>query len=510
MKKFFLLFFCCIFGIVAYADVPITFSVNMTVQTQEGNFNPASDQIYIRGNFQVAVGDNSDWGGTTFTATDVDNDTIYTLTINFPDSLVGKTFEYKFVINDGGWENLPTNATFPTGNRRLTVASPSMTLPVAFYSDENVVVIPVTNTLNFTADLSTIYGTGIGHFDPDRDSVLLQGLDWVGAKVVSGTRKMAADPFQPWIYTASMVIKGNVGDSTKWKLQAFPPDDFFNTGWEISNDKWSTLASEGTEINVPSFIPDIYPVQPALSADVEVLFQVDMNKAVNRYTQEQIDVNKIEFVGVKGQNSVIGSWAGDWIPSDTTAGNLIPLNDSGLNGDNTAGDGIFSAKVTFLTGNDGGPGLYKYGMFYSGEDTVNGGYHPMDNEFTDGAINHYLNVAVGPMLVINDVFGDATHVRTTGIKKTNNEIPGKFSLEQNYPNPFNPSTVIKYSITKSQLVVLKIFNIIGQEVASLINEEQTPGSYEVSFNASNLASGVYIYNLRSGSFSSSKKMMLLK
>ncbi len=510
MKKLLLLFVLFVFGAAAYSQVPITFSVNMTVQAQEGNFNPATDHIYIRGNFQKAVGDTIDWGGTTFTASDANNDTIYTLTINFPDSLVGKTFEYKFVINDGGWENLPTNATYPTGNRRLTVALPSMTLPVVYYSDESVVIIPVTNTINFTADLSSIYGTGTGHFDPDRDSVLLMGLDWVGAKVTGGVRKMTADPFQPWIYTTSMVIKGNAGDSTKWKLKAYPDGDFFNGGWEVSNDKWTKIQPEGSVINIPSFVPDIYPVEPALATDANVLFQVNMNNAVNRYTQQKIDVKTILFVGLKGQNPTLGGWAGDWLPSDTSAGNLIPLNDKGINGDKVAGDGIFSAIVTFPAGNIGGPSLYKYGMFYTGEDTVNGGYHPMDNEFTDGSVNHYLNVSDGPMLTINDTFGDATYVRVTDVKKSNNEIPSKFTLEQNYPNPFNPSTIIKYSISKSSMVVLKVYNILGQEVATLVNKEQNSGNYELSFNASKLSSGVYIYNLTSGSFSSSKKMLLLK
>ena len=509
MKKLFLFVILCILTGAAFAQVPVTFSVDMSVQTKEGNFNPQTDYIYIRGNFQKAVGDTIDWGGTTFTAATTD-DSIYALTINFPDSLIGKTFEYKFVINDGGWESLPTNATYPDGNRRLILSSSAMVLPLVFYSDESVVILPVENTINFTADLSSIYGTGTGFFDPDRDSVRLEGLDWVGAKVVGGTRKMAADPFQPWIFTTSMTIKGNVGDSTKWKLKAYPDGDFFNWGWEISNDKWTKIGPDSSVINIPSFVPDIYPLQPALTVDVKILFQVDMNNAVNRYTGEKIDPKNLLFVGIKGQNSVLGSWGGDWLPSDTSAGTLKVLNDSGTNGDKVAGDGIWSAIITFPAGNDGGPGLYKYGMFYANEDTVNAGYHPMDNEFTDGAVNHYANVKVGPMLEISDVFGDATHKSVTGVKKTDNQTPAHFTLEQNYPNPFNPSTTIKYSIPANGLVTMKIYNILGQVVETLINKEQNAGNYEVTFNASKLSSGVYIYNITTGNFTSSKKMLLLK
>ena len=186
------------------------------------------------------------------------------------------------------------------------------------------------------------------------------------------------------------------------------------------------------------------------------------------------------------------------------------MNDSGIKGDKVAGDGIWSLLVTFPAGNGGGPGLYKYGMFYAGEDTVNGGYHPMDNEFVDGSVNHYVNVAVGPVVVVNDKFGDPAHNRVTGIKKVDNQTPGRFELSQNYPNPFNPSTIIRYSVPRSSLVTLKVFNILGQEVSTLVNQQQNPGKYEVNFNASALSSGVYFYTISNGTSTLTKKMLLLK
>ena len=91
-----------------------------------------------------------------------------------------------------------------------------------------------------------------------------------------------------------------------------------------------------------------------------------------------------------------------------------------------------------------------------------------------------------------------------------NNIPIVFSLGQNYPNPFNPNTTISYSIPNTSLVRLKIFNILGQEVATLINEEKLMGNYEINFDASSLSSGVYIYKIQAGSFVESKKMILLK
>jgi len=89
-------------------------------------------------------------------------------------------------------------------------------------------------------------------------------------------------------------------------------------------------------------------------------------------------------------------------------------------------------------------------------------------------------------------------------------VQKEFNLAQNYPNPFNPSTTIKYSLTENAKVSLKVYDILGKEVATLIDKSQAPGSYEFDFNAANLASGMYIYTLRAGDFVSSKKMMLLK
>jgi hypothetical protein len=96
------------------------------------------------------------------------------------------------------------------------------------------------------------------------------------------------------------------------------------------------------------------------------------------------------------------------------------------------------------------------------------------------------------------------------INKNENQSPTGFSLSQNYPNPFNPSTEIKYSIPQSGFVTLKVYNLLGQEIATLDNQEQAAGNYIVNFNAAALTSGVYVYKIQSGSFSLTKKLMLLK
>ena len=97
-----------------------------------------------------------------------------------------------------------------------------------------------------------------------------------------------------------------------------------------------------------------------------------------------------------------------------------------------------------------------------------------------------------------------------GVEDENNFVADDFSLEQNYPNPFNPSTSIQYRVSSISNVLLKVYDVLGNEVATLVNEEKPAGSYEVKFDASGLSSGIYFYKLQAGNFIESKKMLLLK
>ena len=89
-------------------------------------------------------------------------------------------------------------------------------------------------------------------------------------------------------------------------------------------------------------------------------------------------------------------------------------------------------------------------------------------------------------------------------------IPTEFGLSQNYPNPFNPTTSIEYSVPSSEYVSLKVYDILGNEIAELVNEQKSAGTYRVNFDASSMSSGVYFYRIKTGSFNQVRKMMLLK
>ena len=134
--------------------------------------------------------------------------------------------------------------------------------------------------------------------------------------------------------------------------------------------------------------------------------------------------------------------------------------------------------------------------------------------FTDGSANW--------MLFINPTPLDSNKITTYVAGEES--LPVSFSLSQNYPNPFNPSTKIRYSIpnynspllggVRGGLITLKVYDVLGREIATLVNESQKPGNYQVEFNSSSgnryLASGIYIYRLNAGNYSATKKMILLK
>jgi len=97
-----------------------------------------------------------------------------------------------------------------------------------------------------------------------------------------------------------------------------------------------------------------------------------------------------------------------------------------------------------------------------------------------------------------------------GVETESQNLPSEFQLAQNYPNPFNPSTKIQYEISENQFVTLKVYDILGKEVATLVNEEKQAGYYSVEFDGRELSSGMYIYMIQAGNFVGSKKMLLIK
>jgi len=165
--------------------------------------------------------------------------------------------------------------------------------------------------------------------------------------------------------------------------------------------------------------------------------------------------------------------------------------------------------------------------YYSTSDSGLVGYWQLDEGMGQTAVDLsvYSNTATlgsSPGPDINDPAWVEANILILNVKDDsfNNPLPTEFTLSQNYPNPFNPVTSIQYAVNSKQLVTLKVYDLLGNQIAVLVDEEKPAGKYEVEFNAANLsggistkggyASGVYFYQLRAGSFIETKKMILLK
>jgi hypothetical protein len=144
----------------------------------------------------------------------------------------------------------------------------------------------------------------------------------------------------------------------------------------------------------------------------------------------------------------------------------------------------------------------------------NTGFKSLPHEaFKDGKVTISINRRAEGTAVVSQLW-----LKETGVgfspQQLNDTLPTAYSLEQNYPNPFNPSTVIRYAIPQDGLVTLKVYDITGREVTTLVNEQKSAGTYEARFdareNGKSLASGVYFYRVQAGAFSEVRKMVLLK
>ena len=201
-------------------------------------------------------------------------------------------------------------------------------------------------------------------------------------------------------------------------------------------------------------------------------------------------------------NQSIGLIAGGGIARTIDGGNTwsVVLNSSGSHSISS-----FGSNFAWAVESDK--------IYYSS----NGGVNWISQSFTPYS---YLQEVCCVDSVTVWVLGDRKLYRTTsgGITDVNNEVtfyPERFSLFQNYPNPFNPATMISYQIPQTEFVTLKVYDILGREVATLVNEEKPAGGYEVKFDSHssegrNLTSGIYFYQLKSGDYTESRKMVLLK
>ena len=188
-----------------------------------------------------------------------------------------------------------------------------------------------------------------------------------------------------------------------------------------------------------------------------------------------IPVELVAFTAAYHNNAVTLNWK-----------TATETNNYGFDIERKENGGEF-AKIGFVKGNGSTANISSYTFSDKADKAGNYVYRLKQIDF-DGRCNYSKEIAVNTSMVTN------------------------YNLAQNFPNPFNPSTVIKYSIPAASQVTLKIYNVIGSEIATLVNEKQEAGSYSVMFSmpADKLASGVYIYKLEAGTYTATKKMILVR
>jgi hypothetical protein len=219
----------------------------------------------------------------------------------------------------------------------------------------------------------------------------------------------------------------------------------------------------------------------------------------------------------------------NWTQLSLSVDNIISLLASGSNILAGTVTGYYNSANLYLSTNDGANwngalGQKAYSLTNSGNiiiaGTDNGVYVSTNNgshwtQRSQGLNNNRVlsvNISNGYVFAGTDTSSvwRRPYSETIGIRNINSNIPDKYSLSQNYPNPFNPNTIIRFQIKDARFVSLKVYDILGKEIETIVNEKLKAGIYETTFNGSNYPSGIYFYKLMMDNFSETKKMTLLK
>lgn len=455
--------------------VSIEFVCDMSVQVDAGQFDPATGTVTVAGSF-------NGWDPNASPLTDGDGDLKYSATIE--GFTPGETIEFKFVKNGDGWESI--------ANRTYTVPSENSTYEALFNDFAGGTDVSVTFFCNMEYEIAS------GRFNTSDDVLSARGSfnGWSSDDV------MAPSLGDPNIYEVTVNMQVNEGDIIYYKYA-------FNygtggTNWEGGSDKTYEFTAADLTNGYAEIFRTYNDLGPGdvLGQPATIKFVCDMNGAINNLTGTTF--TEMQNVFIAGAVPPLNWPGGGWPDSDV--GLVHFLVDDGTGGDVTSGDNKWTVELTFpiyspLTIQ------YKYGANWGLPS--NGGAN--DNEAGVGedhflTIPHYLEYGV-----IENQFGvTGDHELTTDLREIEGAVPTQYSLDQNYPNPFNPTTIIRFSIPEASNVTLKIYDLLGQEVATLVDEFKNAGSYEINFDASQLTTGMYVYTIQSGKFVATKKMMLVK
>jgi hypothetical protein len=443
---------------------------------------------------------------------------------------VGDTAEYKFIIGYdwGRDEGFNRTLVIPTGKKDTTIYWD-------WYNHEAPVVRdnPDSIVVTFRADMTTAKNK---QSFSDGDSVIVEVGHFATADSIRRSVPLLKQGLTNY-YQASVTMFSKVGEPLDYqyyliKNAADNREYYYNfdySGGITAEAERRQVTVSGTTMTVRDTVVSVtdsrrqphFAGQRNLTQAVAVKWVVDVRPAYYQVLagstlddiQGNLDVTSKDSItawGVGMNGPATGGWA-TWnstMVADTNS--LHKMWDDGTHGDVQAGDSLYTITLNYTTANIIGQ-VYKFG--------IGGG----DNESAFG-LNHLDNIDdTSPTFTVQaqwgsinpnfynawdyDLMQPKTPVSVEGVAGT---IPDAFGLAQNYPNPFNPTTTFAYSIPIQADVTLKIFNLLGQEMATLAQGRRNAGTYQILFDASELTSGIYFYRIEAGSFVSTKKMILVK
>lgn len=472
----------------------VTFQLNMSVQETLGNFTPGTDMVVVRGSFNGWAGNANE-----FTL----SGDVYTTVADIPEGAI----EYKFVIVQPGqdvWESVD--------NRTANIAGGTQTLDVVYFNNiESSESADVEVNFRVNMTVQALSGT----FDAETDWIVVRGNhnnlgNWGGAV------QLIEETGNPGIYSLWITFDDLPQNAAvEYKFVILTGGDPNAASWESSaNRSFTPTGSEADLLPPPAgngygeimpalvYFADITP-DDIITNDVDVIFQVEATPLEGRLTdvgyvydvQTGDTIYSVETIEAAG---FFNNWPwGNFDPAHT-------LNDNGTNGDLVAGDDIWSVTVPFAAGSPRAL-IYKYG---ANQLDVEAGF----------ARNHErtINDSQSSFRMDIDCWGSPDTLyqnwacTTSDVDEPGLPVISEFALEQNYPNPFNPTTTINFTLTQPNVTSLKVFDVLGRVAGTINMGRMDAGRHTMSFDGSKLASGVYFYQLESGAFTATRKMLLLK
>jgi Secretion system C-terminal sorting domain/Starch binding domain len=494
----------------------VKFTADMRLPIIQASLDLKTGKVYVAGDF-------NSWSTSATQLAGPATDSTYTVRVDTIKS--GTLIHYKFLYVDvkgaTQWEGDP--------NKTLWVVDDSTQNVIKrFYNNVDPHAVALKDgAINFEADM-TVMTNSLGLFKPATDTLKLRGAFNGWSDATKSKAYMTQDPITPGSYFISIPFsqeKVSSPELYKFRMERKTPSSVLtgdaqyerplSTGGGNRSVNFAGTANQNTD-PATVYFDDISP-KFIIQAGTKVTanFSVDMTKALDASTSggdvfdpAQDSVFLVCGQGVWGQ--IMGG-TGGWKEDGDRA--LLLTKSSG---------NIYSGSVTIPAPGFNGF-MYTYEFAHKANATLTKEvtgfanwdrrvrYIPMTgpNKFVQpytAVVDHWTK---------NEVKDSTEYEKwpvglSTGVKELNTSTPIKYTLEQNYPNPFNPSTKINFSLHNDEMVSLKIYNILGQVVVTLVNQQMKQGSYSYDFNASRLSSGVYFYRLQAGSFTSVKKMLLLK